>query len=63
MYELSVSLEKNRSKNFNYDYYRKYFDKNIKKLYIRNDNYQKITLGVACIDYGYSMARSRFRSF
>lgn len=28
-----------------------------------NDNYQKITLEVACIDYGYSMARTRFRSF
>lgn len=33
MCELSVSSEKSSSNNFDYDYYRKYFDKNIIKLY------------------------------
>lgn len=47
MYEWSVSSEKSSSNNFDYDYYRQYFDKNIRKLYI----WGMIIIRKSCIDY------------
>lgn len=55
MYKESVKLESipidRRKTNFDYDYYLKYFDNNIRKLYARDNEYQKATKGIACIDY------------
>ena len=56
MYKESVKLESlpldRRKTNYDYDYYLKYFDSNIRKLYARDNEYQKATKGIACIDYG-----------
>ena len=56
MYKESVKLESvpldRRKTNYDYDYYLKYFDSNIRKLYERDNKYQKATEGIACIDYG-----------
>ena len=55
MYKESVKLESvpldRRKANYNYDYYLKYFDSNIRKLYARDDKYGEATEGIACIDY------------
>jgi len=51
MYKESVKLDR-RKTNYDYDYYLKYFDSNIRKLYARDNEYQKATKGIACIDYG-----------
>ena len=50
MYKESVKLETSKT-NYDYDYYLKYFDSNIRKLYDRNDEYGAATEGIACIDY------------
>ena len=50
MYKESVKLETSKT-NYDYDYYLKYFDSNIRKLYDRNDEYQEETGGIVCIDY------------
>ena len=50
MYKESVKLETSKT-NYDYDYYLKYFDSNIRKLYARDNEYQKATKGIACIDY------------
>ena len=55
MYKESVKLESipidRRKTNYDYDYYLKYFDSNIRKLYARDDKYGEATEGIACIDY------------
>jgi len=51
LYKESVKLE-SREINNNPRYYLKYFDSNIRKLYARDNEYQKATKGIACIDYG-----------
>ena len=50
MYKESVKLETSKT-NYDYDYYLKYFDSNIRKIYARNDEYQEETGGIVCIDY------------
>ena len=55
MYKESVKLESipidRRKTNYDYNYYLKYFDSNIRKLYARDDKYGEATEGIACIDY------------
>ena len=55
MYKESVKLESvpldRRKTNYDYDYYLKYFDSNIRKIYARDDKYGEATEGIACIDY------------
>ena len=55
MYKKSVKLESipldRRKTNYDYDYYLKYFDSNIRKIYARDDKYGEATEGIACIDY------------
>ena len=56
IYKESVKLESvpldRRKTNYDYDYYLKYFDSNIRKIYSGNNEYQKATkTGKACIDY------------
>ena len=56
MYKESVKLESvpldRRKTNYDYDYYLKYFDSNIRKLYARDDKYGEATEGTTgCIDY------------
>ena len=51
MYKESVKLESvpldRRKTNYDYDYYLKYFDSNIRKLYARDNEYQKATKSIA----------------
>ena len=55
IYKESVKLESvpldRRKTNYDYDYYLKYFDSNIRKIYARDDKYGEATEGIACIDY------------
>lgn len=55
MYKESVKLESipidRRKTNYDHNYYLKYFDSNIRKLYARDDKYGEATEGIACIDY------------
>ena len=56
MYKESVKLESipidRRKTNYDYNYYLKYFDSNIRKLYARDDKYGEATEGTTgCIDY------------
>lgn len=56
MYKESVKLESipidRRKTNYDYNYYLKYFDSNIRKLYARDDKYGKAIEGTTgCIDY------------
>ena len=56
MYKESVKLESipidRRKTNYDYNYYLKYFDCNIRKLYARDDKYGEATEGTTgCIDY------------
>ena len=50
MYKESVKLETKIRNNGLY-YTLKYFDSNIRKIYERDNKYQKATEGIACIDY------------
>ena len=50
IYEESIKLESGEI-NYNPHFYLKYFDSNIRKIYERDDEYQKATGGIACIDY------------
>ena len=56
MYKESVKLEsvplERRKASYSYgDYYLKYFDSNIRKIYARDDKYGEATRGIACINY------------
>ena len=50
IYEESIRLGSGGT-TYNPHFYLKYFDSNIRKIYERDDEYQKATGGIACIDY------------